>query len=217
MKRNVSFEEISDNRKYTHNDLAKISCNGCIGCHECCEFTDDTILLDPYDLFLLSKNLKMPFDKMLGKFIDLTVVDSVVTPFLCKNKETGACVFLDENGRCKSHDFRPGFCRMFPLGRIYEDDGESFNYFIQVHECPYPNKSKVKIKNWLDIENIEKYEEFILKWHKIIKNISEFAEESPSTLNQINTRLLSVFFATGYDYEKDFYTQFEERLNAWMN
>jgi len=215
MKRNVTFEEISDNKKYTHDDLAKISCNGCNGCHECCEFTDDTILLDPYDVYCLSKNLGLGFEEMLGKFIDLTVIDSVVTPYLKKDEKTGACLFLDSNGRCKIHQFRPGFCRMFPLGRIYEENGDEFKYFIQVHECPYPNKSKVKIKQWLGIENISKYEEYILMWHKICKNITECAMENPSFLNSVNTKLLSLFFVNTYSYEEDFYEQFKERLNIW--
>ena len=104
---------------------------------------------------------------------------------------------------------------MFPLGRIYEDDGDSFKYFIQVHECPYPNKSKVKIKQWLGIENISKYEEYVLSWHNILKNITECALDSPDLLNAVNTKLLSLFFVTPYSYEEDFYDQFKERLNTW--
>ena len=215
MKRNVTFEEISDNKKYTHDDLAKISCNGCLNCHECCDFTDDTIHLDPYDIFFLSKNLNLSFEEMLGKYIDLTVIDSVVTPYLKKDEASKACVFLNSEGRCNIHAFRPGFCRMFPLGRIYEDDGDSFKYFIQGHECPYPNKAKVKIKQWLGINNISKYEEYVLSWHNILKNITECAIDNPDLLNAVNTKLLSLFFVTPYSYEEDFYDQFKERLNTW--
>ena len=31
--------------------------------------------------------------------------------------------FLNEQGRCSIHDSRPGFCRLFPLGRFYENGG----------------------------------------------------------------------------------------------
>ena len=65
------------------------------------------------------------------------------------------------------HAFRPGFCRLYPLGRIYEDG--SFSYFLQVYECPHPNKSKVKIRKWLGIENLPAYEAFVLKWHDVLE------------------------------------------------
>ena len=48
---------------------------------------------------------------------------------------------LNDEGRC-SHDARPGFCRMFPLGRLYENG--TFSYFLQVSECPKENKTKSK-------------------------------------------------------------------------
>lgn len=208
MKRNLTFEEISDGHKYCANDLVKVSCNDCNGCSECCRVTDDTIHLDPYDVFSLSKKLSLSFNDMLGKYIDLTVVDGVITPFLKKTEGSSVCSFLSSEGRCTIHDARPGFCRLFPLGRIYEEDG-TFKYFIQVHECPYPNKSKVKVSKWLGIPRLSKYEEFICKWHEITSNISECVAENPDLAKAANMKMLEVFFASGYDTEGDFYSQFE--------
>ena len=42
MKRNLTFEEISDGKRYTSGDLAKIGCGDCNGCFECCKVTEDT-------------------------------------------------------------------------------------------------------------------------------------------------------------------------------
>ena len=47
------------------------------------------------------------------------------------NNEKEACYFLNEEGRCSIHSFRPGICRLFPLGRFYEEEG--FRYFLQIH------------------------------------------------------------------------------------
>lgn len=47
-------------------------------------------------------------------------------------------------------DTDPGICRLFPLGRIYEENG--FKYFIQVHECKKQERGKVKIKKWLELQ-----------------------------------------------------------------
>ena len=204
MKRDLSFEEISDGKLYKADDLARVNCNGCVNCSECCEVTEDTILLDPYDAYSLSEATGKSFENLLGEFVDLTVVDGVITPYLKKNAG-GACVFL-ENGRCKIHAFRPGFCRMFPLGRIYDDNGD-FSYFIQVHECPYESKSKIKVKQWLNIPSIQKYEAYIKEWHKVILSLRNAKDPKAD-----NLKVLNLFFIA--PYSSDFYKDFYERLKA---
>ena len=72
-----------------------------------------------------------------------------------------AVAFLTEEGRCGIHPFRPGICRLFPLGRYYEENG--FRYFLQVHECQKENRAKVKVKKWLDTPDLKKYETYIAR------------------------------------------------------
>lgn len=211
MKRNFSFEEISDGKKYKRDDLVKVNCNDCKGCSECCKVTDDTILLDPWDIYTLSLGLSLTFSEMLGKYIDFTVIDNVATPYLKKAADSQACNLLSTDGRCQIHDFRPGFCRLFPLGRIYEEDG-SFSYFIQVHECPYPGKSKIKVRQWLGIDNLKAYEEYIVKWHEVIKNIEAAIEENPDCAKNVYLRLINTFYSAPYNTDSDFYPQFYNRL-----
>lgn len=216
MKRNLTFEEISDGKKYCAEDMVKVSCNECKGCSECCKVTDDTIFLDPYDVYELSLGLSKPFSQLVGSVIDFTVVDGVITPYLCKRSDSHACIFLNESGRCTIHDFRPGFCRLFPLGRIYDDDGD-FAYFIQVHECPYENKSKIKVKKWLGIPRLSLYEDFVRTWHQVTKNLSECALENTALAKEANMKLLNTFFVEAYNTGEDFYSQFDERMNKYMS
>ena len=87
---------------YTAGDMAKIGCDGCKGCSSCCEGMDDTVVLNPYDVYELTKNLNCSFEQMLNEKVELHI----------------------EEGRCEIHPFRPGLCRLFPLGRNYESEGE---------------------------------------------------------------------------------------------
>lgn len=216
MRRNLTFEEISDGHKYGATDCVSLPANECAGCHECCTTTDDTIHLDPYDIFELSKGLSLSFDGMIDKVISLKVVDGVITPFLLKASDTGNCTFLDENGRCGIHNFRPGFCRLFPLGRIYEEDG-GFNYYLQVHECPYKDTCPQTVKSWLNIPRLDSYEAYIRTWHEITVNIRECAEfGNERLLRQANLRLLNLFFSRPYDLNSDFFSQFGERCREFM-
>ncbi len=209
MKRNVDFNEISDGHKYSREDYVRVGSDDCKNCSECCKVTDDTIHLDPFDINLLSKKLNKSFEAMLNEgIINVTLTDGVITPYLCKN-ERSECVFL-ANERCSIHDARPGFCRLFPLGRIYDEDG-SFAYFIQIHECPYPMKSEVKVKDWLGIDALPLYEEYIETWHAIIKSISETAAKGNSEMLKIqNMNLLNKFFIAPYG--DNFYEDFYNRL-----
>ena len=68
------------------------------------------------------------------------------------------CGFLNEEGRCSIHTFRPGLCRLFPLGRNY-NDGE-LKYFLLDNACQKQNHTKIKVKKWLDVPELKQYEKF---------------------------------------------------------
>lgn len=212
MEREIDLKEVSDGKLYTANDMVKIGCNDCAGCSECCRMVGDTIILDPYDLYQLEQVLHTGFEAMMGNQIELQVVDGVVQPNLKVREDGQGCVFLNGESRCSIHQHRPGFCRMFPLGRIYE--GESFRYFLQVHECPYPGKTKVKLKKWLGISELSRYEEYIKTWHFFLKGVQKIIRgmENQEMVKSFTMYLLNQFYVNQYNAEKDFYGQFEERM-----
>lgn len=53
MLRNIDLDEISDGKLYTAGDLAKVGCQDCEGCCDCCCQMGDTIILDPLDVWQL--------------------------------------------------------------------------------------------------------------------------------------------------------------------
>ena len=140
MDRYIDLNEVSDGKLYTSNDLVKAGCSDCQGCSACCESMADTIILDPFDIYCLTKGLQTPAAGLLYHQIDLGVVDGVILPHIKMAGNTNCCPFLNESGRCSIHSFRPGFCRLFPLGRFYEN--RSFSYFLQTKECKKPNQGE---------------------------------------------------------------------------
>ena len=131
MLRDINLNEISDGRLYTANDMVKADCMGCQGCSSCCQGMGDSIVLDPYDMYRLCTGLKTAPAALLSSSLELGVVDGLILPHLKMNGNTDSCMYLNKDGRCSIHPFRPGFCRLFPLGRYYEND--SFSYFLQTH------------------------------------------------------------------------------------
>lgn len=197
---------------YNANDMVKISCNQCKGCSACCRGMGQSIVLNPYDIYRLSIGLDKSFEALLQSVIELHVEEGIILPNMKMQEQTDACALLDEDGRCSAHAFRPGLCRLFPLGRNYEED--KFQYFIVEGACPQPQKSKVKISKWLEEPLLKQNEEFITEWHyfmKDMKNVVKWTEDKPDCAKSINMLILQEFFRKPYEAEKDFYSQYRER------
>lgn len=214
MKRNVDIKEISDGRLYSSGDMVKADCHDCTGCSDCCRGMGSSIILDPMDLWRLQRGIHKDFQALLGAgYIELNIVDGMILPDLKMDSARDACPFLDGQGRCSIHSWRPGICRLFPLGRYYEENG--FKYFIQIHECSRQDRGKIKIKKWLGIPNLKAYEEYILEWHRFLGQ----CREALDTLSEENVRILTLyvlrrFYETAYlaADENGFYEEFAARL-----
>jgi hypothetical protein len=213
MERNIDMSEVSDGKLYGLNDMVKAGCDDCKGCSACCHGMGNSIVLDPYDIYRLTTGLNCKFEELLPDKLDLNVVEGIILPNLKMTGIKESCAFLDDAGRCSIHSIRPGICRIFPLGRIY-DNGD-FQYFLQVNECRKSNRTKVKVKKWIDTPEVGKNQAFISQWHYFLKNISGKLPTLPEDkVKEINMYLLNVFFVTMYEGNRDFYEQFEERMSG---
>ena len=212
MKRNVTLEEISDGNLYEANDMVKADCQDCKGCSDCCQGMGDTVILDPLDVHRLCAGLKKSPEELLGSVLELGITDGNILPHLAMRGEQECCGFLNTEGRCSIHDIRPGFCRLFPLGRYYTEDG--FKYILQIHECKKKNRSKIKVKKWLDTPNLKQYEKFVLDWHNFLLDVQEvfYETEDETLIKNLNMYVLSRFYYTPYKEDEDFYPQFYVRL-----
>ena len=215
MKRNVDLREISDGRVYTAEDMVRADCHDCQGCSACCSGMGDSVILDPMDIWRLYSGTGMEFAELVEKgYVELGIADGMILPHLAMSDEKEVCRFLDEKGRCSIHVYRPGICRLFPLGRYYEEHG-GFRYFLQIHECRKKNRSKIKVKKWLGIPNIKAYESYIRMWHDFLvqceAGLTELDEQNARTLM---IYVLRIFFQTPYEGEDEqFYTEFRKRMD----
>ena len=213
MRRKVTLEEISDGKLYTSNDMVKAGCNDCQGCSACCRNMGKSLVLDPYDIYQMTIGLATDFMILLNGKIKLDMIDGVILPHMNMGLDGGKCSFLNEQGRCSIHSIRPGICRLFPLGRYYEDDG--FKYILQTNECMKKNRTKVKVKAFLGIENLKDYEKYIYDWHCFLKDteakvIDAAASGNDAETKEITMSVLNTFFVQPYS-KGDFYEQYYRR------
>lgn len=212
MQHKVNLSEISDGTLYTANDMLRIGCDGCGGDASCCRFAEDTITLDPYDIYQLQLGTGLTFEALYSQqLIALSPVDGLLLPHLNFSAKTGACPFLLDTGRCSIHAHRPGLCRLFPLARLIEKD--RVQYLLQIHECPCVTKPKTKIKKWLELPDIEQYETYLIQWNSVLNNVrSRLASAgNQAALTAITTEFLRSFYFTPYDTATGFYAQWTLR------
>ena len=215
MRREIDLREVSDGKLYDVNDMAKLGCQDCEGCSACCRGMGESIILDPLDVFRITSYLDRCFEEMLNNEFELNVVDGIILPYLNMG-ENEVCPFLNKSGRCDIHPSRPGICRIFPLGRYY--DNHDFKYFLQKNECAKKKRTKVKVGKWVDVPDYEKNKEFLIKWHYFLNDV----ENSMNQKNDINYSkqccllILRLFYMNPYDSGRDFYEQFEERMTKML-
>ncbi|MCM1251727.1 MAG: YkgJ family cysteine cluster protein [Clostridium sp.] len=210
-----------DDRLYDGGEMVKIGCNDCTGCSSCCQGMGESILLDPYDIWQIETNCHTTFADLMADKAEFHVVDGLILPNLKMQGVKEQCGFLDEKGRCGIHAYRPGLCRLFPLGRNYEN--HKLQYFVLEDACPHNNHTKIKVKKWLDIPEYGRYEKFLLTWHNLRKELQKrmtgeaAAADSAADgsgmdrMKAVNMRFLHIFYEKQYEAE-DFYGQFAARL-----
>ena len=220
MRRKGDLSSLTDGKLYRSSDMAKLGCNDCNGCSACCKGMGNSVVLDPYDVWRLSKGLAIPFANMIGRQVMLSVVDGLILPSLNMEK-TGECPFLNEVGRCSIHTIRPGICRLFPLGRYYHEDG--FSYVLMTGECKKENRTKVKIEKWIGELDIKSYEAFVLQWKKILTDTrkkiemetrsfiqQQKMEEALTVQKKISMELLQDYYFI--EYGENFFENFTELM-----
>ena len=211
MKRQVDMSEISDGKLYTSNDLVKAGCSGCGGC---CKGMGQSIVLDPLDIYRMTSGLDRTFEMLLQDKIELGLVDGLILPNLKMNGTDERCGFLNSDNRCEIHGFRPGICRLFPLGRFYENG--DFQYFVQIHECKRSPQVKVKIKKWLEEPELSKQEAFIRRWHYFLRDVQMILDErkEDALRKKVSMYILQCFYLEPFPKDTDFYEAFEQRISS---
>ena len=81
-----------------------------------------------------------------------------------------------------------------------------------MHECRKENRSKVKVKKWIDTPDIRAYEKFVNDWHYFLKEAGAYLEEHPDQDKTISLFILRQFYLLPYDKNEEFYVQFSRRL-----
>lgn len=205
MDNTVNLYEITDGKFYRIDDLVDADTGGCVNCSACCYGVGDLVVLTPYDVYEISRYLDLSFDELCLDKIELRYHDKIILPHLKMLPGSEKCSFLSDEGWCGIHASRPSICRLFPLGRVYEDG--DFKFFLQTNACIKPNLTPIRVADWIGIKNYDENKKFLLAWHQLLKALSfrlKFIRDDQE-LKNINAYLFDTFFRIS---DTDFYETF---------
>lgn len=192
-------------------DTIKFNCKQC---GKCCSGRSD-IILNPFDLYNIAKNLNMPVDKVIINYCEVFCGSNSCIPIVVlKEDERGMCPFLKfspTEGKfgCSINTFKPGVCMMHPIGviRSFEKDNPDKHekQFIEVPSCDIHGTDveiKVKdfIKSYLDDEEcheagstlpfeIKKY----INVDKLMNGLIRKDENTKETFSDEEKVIISIF------------------------
>jgi len=94
------------------------------GCDLRCCTTGHPLVLNPYEVHLVSRKTALPFDTLEDEYFSESYDPATGFPLVTIVRER-SCGFLRDK-RCSVYEARPLVCRLFPLGKYYDPDDRDF-------------------------------------------------------------------------------------------
>lgn len=216
------LKNIIDNYDKMHIGLDEPFKFHCTMCGKCCIERED-ILLSPKDVFNMSKELNITPNELFEKYCEMYIGSDSRMPIV-RLKPRGSikrCPLLKDH-KCSVHNAKPAVCAMFPIGRClsYEKDKKleehivpnKVEYIIVDHSCGDDSEIHT-VREWFDTFGIPIEDEYFIKWHQIIMELSTIfckCEKKTSDYTmELAWKATFVGLYLKYDLKKEFMSQFE--------
>ena len=186
----------------------------CQQCGQCCRKIENSVMLEPPDVYHLSRHLRDMGEEIEGPedFLSQYAVPQMLFEHfpIFVMKSVGpeqSCIFL-KNGRCSVYAARPKVCRLYPFSLGPGKRGRDFQYALCLDRSHHFTGGTVLVKDWFyenlsrDLRGFNKAEfEDVVFYGKAIRKMGDRA----------NTLLpLFLYFRYfAYDLSKPFLPQFE--------
>lgn len=189
----------------------------CNMCGLCCIGRED-ILLSAYDVYHISRHLKISQDEFIGLYCESYIGHPSNLPIV-RLEPAGAhkvCRFLIGH-KCAIHDSKPVICALYPLGRAVCPDTGEVKYVLQPDVCNQ-TEHKIKVSDFLAKASIkEDANECYIVWNQMLKTVYTLvprnAEPKDVELqNKVYTMLFRLLY-TDYNNDEPFLVQLENRLH----
>lgn len=198
----------------------------CNNCGTCCRNVKQQVPLETLDAFRIARYLQNHgepihcMDDILELYAEPALLDECgyFVYFLKTVGENDACIFLDENNRCKIHSVNPRACRTYPFIAAPLDEG-GFETLISFERKFHFNGPVVHPRTWMKKRFTPEDKEFLRTDLGSAKEIARLFRKVPK--ERLTTALVCFQRLKYGDYELDmpFLPQYERNtqlLLEWL-
>jgi Fe-S-cluster containining protein len=174
----------------------------CKQCGKCC---DETIIqLAPYDIKNICNILKITIKEFHEKYSMFRPFDEIPRCYL---RNRPKCPFK-ENNQCTIYLSRPLRCRLFPLGRVYENN--EVMIVLPEEKCMgFNTRKKQRISEWFEEQLVNQLNEESLNWNNFLIELKEDPVIKNKEFKEMFKKIFYGFDDTNISME-ELYKQFNE-------
>ena len=195
----------------------------CRLCGECCRQVKDAVMLEPMDLYNLSRFLRergAPIDSpdcLMDEYAhSLYIPDGY--PFVVLNTmgTNDSCVFL-KDGRCSVYAARPRVCRLYPFGVAPGSNGREFCYYLCTEKQHHFGNGAVRTGDWLSDNFPREEREYLKADYQFLAEIGKAVRRMGEI--QFRKNLFPFLYYRYFNYELDrpFLPQYFKNTEALRN
>lgn len=190
----------------------------CQLCGGCCRNVEDSIMLEPMDVYRLARYLREQGEPVAGtedilaEYAHPSWLVSNFPIFLLNTVGPfNVCTFLKE-GRCAVYEARPRVCRLYPFTVAPGEKGRDFRYILCREKPHHFSEGQVAVKEWL-AQNFSREARDALKadFDAIAVIGQNIRAIGPAEFQNMLMRFLYYRYYN-YDLDKPFLPQFRSNL-----
>ena len=196
----------------------------CTQCGKCCINRED-ILLNPKDLYNIAATLSISQEEAVKQYCETYMGGTSRLPIVRLRPQGSIkrCPLL-KNRKCMVHKAKPTVCAMYPLGRCLAISQDTMSrietaelkpqFILNEVDCG-DNAEEHTVREWLESFGIPVEDQYYIRWQRIAMLASKVIKSvegswTPHGLNMLLTLIFNMLYL-GYDMDKEFEPQFEER------
>lgn len=196
----------------------------CTQCGKCCINRED-ILLNPKDLYNIAATLSISQEEAVERYCETYMGGTSRLPIVRLRPQGSIkrCPLLKDQ-KCMVHKAKPTVCAMYPLGRCLAISQDTMSrietaelkpqFILNEVDCG-DNAEEHTVREWLESFGIPVEDQYYIRWQRIAMLASKVIKgvEGSWTAHGLNILLTLIFnmLYLGYDMDKEFEPQFEER------
>ena len=196
----------------------------CTQCGKCCINRED-ILLNPKDLYNIAATLSISQEEAVERYCETYMGGTSRLPIVRLRPQGSIkrCPLLKDR-KCMVHKAKPTVCAMYPLGRCLAISQDTMSrietaelkpqFILNEVDCG-DNAEEHTVREWLESFGIPVGDQYYIRWQRIAMLASKVIKSVEGSwthhgLNMLLTLIYNVLYL-GYDMDKEFEPQFEER------